>query len=521
MCNNAHFEGEKIVGDPTEKALLILATKSGKLESLCLNYQRLHEIPFEAERKRMNTIYKTHDGRYFAFVKGAIETILPLCKSLWKDNPFHPLTESYKKRIEEVNKQFAQKALRVLALAYRELPKDFMPNQADEDLVFLGLVGIIDPPRPEVKEAIKRCHQAGIKVFMLTGDNPITAAAIARKINLVKEKPLTIKGKQIDKMSEEELKGLLKNKEIIFARVNPQHKMLIVSALQELGEVVALTGDGVNDAPALKKADIGVAMGKTGTDVAKEAADMVLIDDNFATIVAAVEEGRAVFDNLRKFITYIFSSNIPEIIPYILYVLLGIPLPLTIMQILAIDLGTDLLPALALGTENPEPGIMSKPPRPLKERLLNLPTLVRAYSFLGPIEALAGMTGYFWILNQGGWHWGEVLGFYHPLYQKATTMCLIAIVITQITNGLECRSDIQSVFKLGLFTNKLLLLGIATEVVLAFLFVYLHPIQQILNTHRLEMNDWLFLIPFALFLMGAEETRKYFVRKRKISKDIG
>jgi len=342
LCNNARFEGENLVGDPTEKALLALAAKSGELESLCLGYERIHETPFDAERKRMNTIYQTSAGHCFAFVKGAIEAVLPLCKSLWKNNTIYPLNEDYKKRIEEVNKQFAQKALRILALAYRELPKDFTPNQADEELVFLGLVGIIDPPRPEVSEAIRRCHQAGIKVFMLTGDNPITAAAIAREINLVKEKPLAIEGIQIDKMSKVELKELLQRKEIIFARVNPRHKMLIVSALQELGEVVALTGDGVNDAPALKKADIGIAMGKAGTDVAKEAADMVLIDDNFATIVAAVEEGRAVFNNLRKFITYIFSSNIPEIVPYILYVLLGIPLPLTIMQILAIDLGIQI-----------------------------------------------------------------------------------------------------------------------------------------------------------------------------------
>ncbi|MCD6320258.1 MAG: cation-transporting P-type ATPase [Candidatus Desulfofervidaceae bacterium] len=514
LCNNARFEGESLLGDPTEKALLVLTAKSGELESLCAGYKRIFETPFDTERKRMNTIYQASDGCYFAFVKGAIETVLPCCKSLWKSNKSHPLSEDYKKRIEEVNKQFAQKALRVLALAYRELPKDFTSNQADEELIFLGLVGMIDPPRSEVPEAIKKCHKAGIKVFMLTGDNHITAVAIAREIGLAKENPLAIDGKQIDKMNEKELKALLQNREIIFARVNPRHKMLIVSVLQELGEVVALTGDGVNDAPALKKADIGIAMGKSGTDVAKEAADMLLIDDNFATIVAAVEEGRAVFDNLRKFITYIFSSNIPEIVPYILYVLLGIPLPLTIMQILAIDLGTDLLPALALGAEKPEPGIMNKPPRSLKERLLNFPTLVRAYGFLGPMEALAGMAGYFWILKQGSWHWGKVLSFHDPLYQKATTMCLIAIIITQIANGLECRSSRQSVFKLGLFTNRFLLWGIASEIVLALLFVYFPPMQQILNTYGLEKGDWLFLIPFALLLMVAEEMRKLlFVKK--------
>ena len=247
--------------------------------------------------------------------------ILPLCWGVFENGKTFRIDDAKRKRILEINKQFGEKALRVIALAYRELPKDFSLDEADRELVFLELVGMTNPPRPEVSDAIKKCHKAGIKIFMLTGDNPITAEAIARQIGLVKEKPLIIEGEKID---ENELIRLFENKEIIFVRVSPRHKMLIVSALKDMGKVVVLTGDGVNDAPALKKADIGIAMGIAGTDVTKEAADMVLMNDNFATIVTAVE-GRAVFDNVRKFITYIFSSNVPEIVPYILYVLLGIP----------------------------------------------------------------------------------------------------------------------------------------------------------------------------------------------------
>jgi len=266
--------------------------------------------------------YSNSNECYFSFVKGAVEMILSLCWGVFENGKTFRIDDAKRKRILEINKQFGEKALRVIALAYRELPKDFSLDEADKELVFLGLVGMTDPPRPEVSDAIKKCHKAGIKIFMLTGDNPITAEAIARQIGLVKEKPLIIEGEKID---ENELIRLFENKEIIFVRVSPRHKMLIVSALKDMGKVVVLTGDGVNDAPALKKADIGIAMGIAGTDVTKEAADMVLMDDNFATIVTAAE-GRAVFDNVRKFITYIFSSNVPEIVPYyILYVLLGIP----------------------------------------------------------------------------------------------------------------------------------------------------------------------------------------------------
>jgi sodium/potassium-transporting ATPase subunit alpha len=268
----------------------------------------------------------------------------------------------------------------------------------------------------------------------------------------------------------------------------------------------------VNDAPALKKADIGIAMGISGTDVAKEASDMILLDDNFATIVNAIEEGRAVYENIKKFITYIFASNIPEAVPYLAYILFRIPLPLTVIQILAVDLGTDMLPSLALGAEKPTPGIMKQPPRKLQERLLNISLLTKAYLFLGPIEAVACMSGFFWVLYGGGWIWGTMLPQADMLYLQATTACLTAIIITQIGNVFACRSSIESVFSIGFFSNKLIFAGILFELLLQIFIVY-HPIgNKLFGTAPLSVSVWLFLLPFSVILLAAEEARKNIMR---------
>jgi len=296
--------------------------------------------------------------------------------------------------------------------------------------------------------------------------------------------------------------------------MTPKHKMRVVSSLQEAGERVAVTGDGVNDAPALKKADIGISMGTSGTDVAKEASDMILLDDNFATIVNAVEEGRTVYENIRKFITYIFASNIPEAVPYLAYIMLKVPLPLTIMQILAVDLGTDMLPALALGTEKPTPSVMKQPPRSRDERLLDFSVISRAYLFLGPIEALACMFGFFYVLYGGGWTWGTVLEPENILYMQATTACLSAIIITQAGNVFACRSSNESVLGLGLFTNRMIFIGIGFELFLQLFIVY-HPWgNRIFSTYPVSPATWLVLIPFAFVLFFAEEARKHIAVSR-------
>ncbi len=505
LCNNARFIDGHYRGDPTETALLKYARGNiGDIEA-----ERMSEIPFDSERKRMTTINKI-DGKIFVFTKGAMESVLPLCNRLIIKGEEMPLEESHKERITLAYHTLMDKGLRVLAFAYR---KDAGLKDLEKRLVFIGLIGIEDPPRPEVPAAIRKCHEAGIKVIMITGDGSRTALAIAKEIGLIKENPVVVEGHEFIKMSDHELRELLLEKEVIFARMTPKHKMRVVSILKEEGERVAVTGDGVNDAPALKKADIGIAMGITGTDVAKEAADMILLDDNFATIVNAIEEGRAVYENIRKFISYIFSSNIPEIVPYLAYVLSRIPLPLTIMQILAVDLGTDMLPALALGAEKPTEDLMRRPPRDPKERLLNLKLLSRAYLFLGPIEAVAGLFGFFYVLKSSNWQYGIMLPPDNILYMQATTACLTAIIVTQIANVFACRSFRESVFKIGFFSNKLIFIGIAFELALQLFIVY-HPWgNKIFSTYPIPLNVWLVLIPFAILLFVAEELRKTITRR--------
>lgn len=528
LCNNARFIEGEYKGDPTEIALLKYAReKIGDLET-----ERINEIPFDSERKRMTTLnrlkaegFRLEDNNLslkqqpiFAFTKGAIESVLPLCSQILVNNEKISLKDDQKKQIIDASHSLMDKGLRVLAFAFRELKDSealsLQPSASEEDMIFLGLIGLEDPPRSEVPQAIRKCHEAGIRIIMITGDSSRTALAIAKEIGLVKDNPLIIEGSEFIRMSDSELRKILSQKEVIFARMTPKHKLRVVTILKEEGERVAVTGDGVNDAPALKKADIGIAMGITGTDVAKEAADMILMDDNFATIITAIEEGRTVYENIRKFISYIFSSNIPEIVPYLAYVLFRIPLPLTIMQILAVDLGTDMLPALALGAEKPTAEVMKRPPRSPEERLLNLKLLTRSYLFLGPIEALAGLFGFFYVLNSGGWH-GEMLPSNNILYMQATTACLTAIIITQVANVFACRSFRESVFSIGLFSNKLIFIGIAFEFALQMFIVY-HPWgNMIFSTSPIPFKIWLILTPFALMLFIAEEIRKA-IAKRSI-----
>ena len=510
LCNNARFIDGQYKGDPTEVALFKVARETiGDFEA-----ERMKEIPFDSERKRMTTINNI-EGRTISFTKGAIESVLPLCAYLLINGEKVSMDKNIEKQIVEANHSLMDMGLRVLSFAYKEIDEKERMRQEDieTDMVFAGLIGLEDPPRQEVPEAIRKCNDAGIKVIMITGDGSRTAVAIAREIGLIKGNPIVIEGHEFNQMSDDELRKKLSQKEVIFARMTPKHKMRVVSILKDEGEIVAVTGDGVNDAPALKKADIGIAMGMSGTDVAKEASDMILLDDNFATIVNAVEEGRAVYENIKKFITYIFASNIPEAVPYLAYILLRIPLPLTIIQILAVDLGTDMLPALALGAEKPTPGLMKQPPRKLKERLLDLPLIIRSYLFLGPIEAAACMFGFFYVLYNGGWIWGTMLPPTNILYLQATTACLTAIIITQVGNVFACRSSRESIFSIGFLSNRLIFVGIIVEILLQLFIVY-HPWgNKIFRTAPVGLHVWLILIPFSIGLLLAEEVRKFYVRK--------
>ena len=381
-------------------------------------------------------------------------------------------------------------------------------------MVFLGLVGLEDPPRIDVPAAIGKCRAAGIKVIMVTGDHPRTARAIARKIGLVQSAdPKVVTGAQFHSLSAIELQFALDAPEIIFARVAADQKMRIVEALKEKKHVVAVTGDGVNDAPALKSAHIGIAMGISGTDVAKQAADMVLLDDNFADIVSAIEEGRAVFQNIRKFLTYVLVHNVAELVPYLAFGLFGIPLPLTPIQALSIDMGTDSLTALGLGVERSNPTIMRLPPRRQDQRLLNLPLALRAYLFLGTIEAAAAMAAYFFVLLGAGWRFGQNLAPTDPLYLSATTACLSAIIIMQIVNVFLCRSSVRSIFSINLTDNRLIVWGVGLEVALLVLINYTPWGNMLLDTAPVPFGLWLFVIPLAVAMLALEEARKWLVRR--------
>ncbi len=507
LCNNAKFIDGHFKGDPTEIALMkVVRDTVGDLES-----ERISEIPFDSERKRMTTL-NVINGKTFALTKGALEGILPLSSHLFINGKIVQLNENYRKEVLDAYHLLMDRGLRVLSFAYREINKQEIempiPESIENNMVFVGLIGLEDPPRPEVPEAIRKCHEAGIKVIMITGDGSRTAHAIAREIGLVKGNPVFIEGHEFMTMSDSELREKLSEKEILFARMTPKYKMRIVSILQEEGERVAVTGDGVNDAPALKKADIGIAMGIAGTDVAKEAADMILLDDNFATIVKAIEEGRTIFENTRKFITYIFAHGTPEAIPYILFALFKIPLPLTVMQILAIDLGTETLPALGLGIESPETTIMKQPPRPKDKGLIDKAAIFKGYIFLGLISTIAVLFIYFFVLYRGGWQWGTVLPMESTLAHQASTATFLGIVIMQIGTVFACKTKSESVFKVGIFNNKLILLGILIEIILSVFIIY-HPWgNKIFSTSPIPLSVWFMLIPFAILLFFAEELRK-------------
>jgi len=526
LCNTAKLVGPSkeqnywnIIGDPTEGALLVLAKKGG------FDYEHQREkcpvqkrFPFESVRKRMSSINKLTDGSVCAFVKGAPRELLEISSKIVLGKNVTDLTPARKAQINAAVDNFAKEGLRILGFAYRYISdaeiSTATAQNVENDPTFIGVTAMYDPPRDGVKEAVAVCKKAGIRVVMITGDYQITALSIAQQVGIVNSDDVeTITGIELSALSDEQLKTKLLEKQVIFARVNPEHKLRVVNAFQDLGNIVAVTGDGVNDAPALKRSDIGIAMGLRGTDVAKESAEMILIDDSFTSIVSAIEEGRAVFENIKKFITYIFAHLVPEAVPYIFYVILKIPFPITVMQILAIDLGTELLPALALGMEKPEPDIMKLPPRPKTKGIIDRIVLFRGYIFLGLLNAAAVLAAFFWILYRGGWKLGMQLEpgdtvFENLLHLKAVTMLFVGIVVMQIANIFACRSEKYSIFKIGFFNNKLILWGIVTELIFISLLVYVPFFQKIFNTTGLGWRDWALLAVFMIIVFFLEELRK-------------
>ncbi len=510
-CNNTREVNNGLKGDSTEVALFRAALN--RVHGA--RPDRLKEFPFDAERKRMSTVNAV-DDTVTVMTKGAPESVLAICERCMKDGSVHAFDENLKQEATKLYQSYMDRGLRVLAFSYRPLitgEQVLNKEEAEQDMIFIGLIGLEDPPRPEVPDAIMKCRKAGIRIIMITGDASRTALAIAREIGLVTGEPEIVEGEAFPGMADRDLREVLKKPEVIFTRMTPRHKLRVVNILKEEGERVAVTGDGVNDAPALKRADIGIAMGLTGTDVAKEAADMVLLDDNFATIVSAIEEGRAIFENIKKFITYIFAHLTPEAVPYILYALFRIPLPITVMQILAIDLGTETIPALALGVEPPEANIMDRPPRPRQSSLIDTALLIRSYVFLGLISTAGALFAYFTVLSQGGWTWGVSLFLDDPLVRQASTATFLGIVLMQVGNVFACRSSGDTVFKRGFFANRLIFLGIAFELLLTLFIVY-HPWgNELFSTAPLPLSVWLAVIPFAIMLLFADEARKLIAKK--------
>lgn len=507
------------LGDPMEIALADWGRGlAGTLDA----FGRRDEIPFDTERKRMSVRCDTPDGTAL-YCKGAPEQVLSVCVAVRVGDAVVPLDAQWRASLKAAHTAMADAGLRVLAFAHRIDGGSVDVERGDaeavplteHELVLTGLVGLDDPPRPQVPQAIERCDQAGIRVIMITGDHPRTAAAIAREVGLVKgAAPVVISGDALRRMSATQLQLALDAPEILFARVAAEQKMLIVEALRKKGHIVAVTGDGVNDAPALKVADIGIAMGIAGTDVAKEAADLILLDDNFTTIVDAIEEGRAVFDNIRKFLTYILTSNIPELIPYLAFALFRIPLPLTIIQILAVDLGTDMLPALALGAERPDADVMRRPPRQRDERLLSWALIARAYLFLGVLEAAASLAVFFLVLRAAGWHYGDLPARSDPLYLQATTACFATIVVMQIMNVFLCRHPLKSTLAAGLAANPLIWAGVVAELALLLFIAYVPAGNWLFGAAPLPADTWLLMLIFPPLMFFAEEVRKAWVRRR-------
>jgi Ca2+-transporting ATPase len=500
LCNGAELRLEalawQVLGDPTEGALLVVAAKAclvkGDLER---EHPVLGEVPFDSERKKMTLVRQTRSGPV-AYVKGAPDVLLCDCTAwMTRDGQMEPLTDAIRLQILSVNEQFASQALRVLAAAMRPLdhvPDAYTATSLERELTFVGLAGMKDPIRAEAKAAVEACRTAGIRTVMITGDHKDTAVAIAKDLGIMDSRAQAISGTELDQLSEEEL-GQRVTSTAVYARVTAEHKLRVVRAWKQAGAVVAMTGDGVNDAPALKAADIGVAMGITGTDVTKEASDMVVTDDNFASIAAAVEEGREVYDNIRKAVHYLLSCNISEILVMLLATLFALPLPLLPVQILWINLVTDGLPALALAVDPKDPDLMGRPPRAPNERFLTKERFLLMFG-QGAFLTLIAMLAFVYCL------YGMDLSL-----DRARTLTFTIIVLSQLVHSLNCRNDRQSVFAVGLLTNKPLLWAIGVSVLLQVFIVLIPSVRSIFKVTSFDAAHWLLAFVIGLLpVVGME-----------------
>jgi Ca2+-transporting ATPase len=514
LCSDARLEAlpdaggreYRIVGDPTEGALVVAAAKANlpreKLEEL---YPRHNEIPFDATRKRMSTLHNDPDGKgYILFVKGAPDLMLDLCSQIFDQGEVRPMTPEWRQRIADANRTMAQGALRVLAVAQRRFDKklDILNvEQHENDLTFLGLIGMIDPARPEVKPAIERARHAGIKTVMVTGDYPETARAIASEIGLLREGGRVVSGAELQITSDADLARMIDDVDV-FARVSPEHKVRIVDAFRRRDYVVAMTGDGVNDAPALKRASIGVAMGITGTDVSKETADMVLTDDNYVSIVNAVEQGRIIYDNIRKFVSFLLTCNLAEILVIFLAVLVGAPSPLTAIQLLWLNLLTDGAPALALGVEKGDPDIMDRPPRPSREPVIN--RVLRINLIVQTIfKTAVTLFGFFSIYNPsltGAAAQTNLL--------EARSLAFTVLAFSELLRAYSARSEHFTVFKIGFFSNKWMQYAVGTSILLLLAVIYIPFFNPIFQTVPLTLQDWLEIVPLVILPAAAAEVTK-------------
>jgi len=532
LANDAQIEvGEdgdgdatpRVVGDPTEAALIVAAAKTGAdLDALERAYPRIDEIPFDSARKRMTTIHKIkspqpedaspfYDSRLreweVAAIKGAPDVILDLCTYYQRiDDTSMPLTDEVRKRIMDANDHMARQALRVLAVAFRverNVPDEATPEMVEQDMTFVGLLGMIDPPRKQARPAIQKARQAGIRTVMITGDYPDTARAIAEEIGLLEMGHRVIAGAELEQMDDDRLRCEVMRADV-FARVSPKHKVRIVDALKHNRQIVAMTGDGVNDAPALKRADIGVAMGITGTDVAKETADMVLTDDNYASIVAAVEQGRVIYANIRKFVFYLLSCNLAEIAVIFIAVLAGLPSPLTAIQLLWLNLITDGAPALALGMEKGDPDTMTRPPRPPDESIINREMRLR----IGiQTVAIAAVTlGAYWI----------GLGFRREHTALAGTMAFVTLSFSELLRAFTARSERYPMLKTGLFSNKWMFFAVASSLLLLIMVIYVPLLQPVFNTVPLTLGHWKTLLPLLVTPAVVAELSKWMISRGSV-----